>query len=137
MTTDWVPAPAPQQNPIPKRRSQHFTDALQQSVHGSVERAPERGYTMDQIYQTAAYGQEYPNNQGRPDVSIFKLNSIATPGTRRRIVVNVSQPPKVITVLPREPIPDSGPSPQKKAPSNSKKRQKEQLAKKRARSSGQ
>lgn len=134
MTTDWIPAPAPEQNPIAKRRSQHFLDALEQSIHGSLERAPERGYTTEQIYQTAAYGQEYPNNQGRPDVSIFKLNSIATPGMRRRIVANVKQP-KIITVLPREPIPETTQS--KQAPSNTKKRKREQLAKKRARSGGQ
>ena len=134
MTTDWIPAPVAQQNPIPKRRSGNFLDALQQSVHGNVERAAERGYTTAQVYQTAAYGQEYPDPKGQPDVSIFKLNSIATPGTRRKIVVDKSVP-AVVTVYPREPIPES--ASKAAAPKNTKKRQKEQLAKKRARSGGQ
>lgn len=132
---DWIPEPDPDQNPIPRRRSEHFTDALRQSVHASVERAPERRYTREQIYQTAAYGQEFPDPKGNPGVSIFKLNSIATPGTRRSIVVDTVNP-TIITVNPREPIPEPGRRPSG-APKNTKKRQKEQLAKKRARSRGE
>lgn len=136
MSVDWIPAPAPEQNPIPKRRADHFLEALVQSRHAGAERTAERDYTPTQVYQTAAYGQEYPNNQGRADVSIFKLNSIDTPGTRRRIVVNKSHPPTIITVLPREPIAEPASTQRRQGPSGTKKAKKAQLAKKRARSSG-
>lgn len=132
---DWIPEPSAEQKPIPKRRSTAFTDALKQSVHANAERARERGYTPDQVYQTAAYGQEYPDPKGEPNVGVFKLNSIATPGTRRRVVIN-KQIPQFITVYPREPIPESAPKKPNRA-ANTKKKQKEQLAKKRARTSGQ
>jgi hypothetical protein len=112
-----------------------FTDALQQSVHANAERAQERGYTPEQVYQTAAYGQEYPDPKGDPAVGVFKLNSIATPGTRRKVVIN-KQIPQFVTVYPREPIPEEAPKRQDRE-AITKKRQKEQLARKRARSRGE
>jgi len=140
-----IDPPDPRQNPIPKRRSDHFVDGLMTgrgwrgeggiTYHGA-ERLRDRGYTPGQVYQTAAYGQEYPDPKGEEGISIFKLNSIDTPGTRRRIVVDRADGGRLVTALPREPIPEPAP---KRTPqgNNTKKRQREQLAKKRARSAGQ
>ena len=98
----------------------------------SAQRLAERGYTPAQVYETARDGDAYPN-PGRPGSNIFKLNSIGHPGTRRRVVAQAN-PPALITVLPREPVEPGATV--KKAPSNSAKKKKEQLAKKRARSAG-
>lgn len=136
MSQDWIPDPEPSQNPIPKRRTQAFTDALMQTRHGGVERARERGYSNEQVYQTAAWGQEYPDNNGRADISIFKLNSTNTPGTRRRIVVDKARP-AIVTVLPREEIPEPSKPRKTNSAAATKKKKKEQLAKKRARTNGQ
>ena len=143
MTVDIAP-PDPSQNPIPKRRNDHFVEGLLTgrgwpgeggiTYHGA-ERLRDRGYTPGQVYQTAAYGQEYPDPKGKEGISIFKLNSIDTPGTRRRIVVDKADG-SLITALPREPLPEASPKPAPRT-SNTKKRKKEQLAKKRARSAGQ
>ena len=143
MTVDIAP-PDPSQNPIPKRRNDHFVDGLLSgrgwpgeggiTYHGA-ERLRDRGYTPGQVFQTAAYGQEYPDPKGEPNISIFKLNSITTPGTRRRIVVDRSEG-RLITALPREPIPEPAPKTTPRG-SDTKKKKREQLAKKRARSAGQ
>jgi hypothetical protein len=143
VTVEITP-PHPSQNPIPKRRNEHFVDGLLTgrgwpgeggiTYHGA-ERLRDRGYTPGQVYQTAAYGHEYADPKGRDGISIFKLNSIDTPGTRRRIVVD-RKDGSLITALPREPIPEPSSKPAQR-PSNTKKRKKEQLAKKRARSAGQ
>lgn len=103
-----------------------------QSRH-SAERLAERGYTPEQVYETARDGDEYPN-RAQPGTSIFKYDSTGHPGTRRRVVANVD-PPTLITVLPREP--KETPQAPKQAPKNTKKNQREQLAKKRARSRGE
>ena len=113
-------------------RRQAFAEALMQSRH-SAERLAERGYTPEQVYETARDGDEYPN-RSRPGTSIFKYDSTGHPGTRRRVVASVD-PPTLITVLPREPKETASAPTQ--APKSTKKNKREQLAKKRARSSGQ
>ena len=104
-----------------------------QSRH-SAERLAERGYTPEQVYETARDGDEYPN-RSQPGTSIFKYDSTGHPGTRRRVVASVD-PPTLITVLPREPKEQPVDKP-KQAPKSTKKNKREQLAKKRARSRGE
>ena len=113
-------------------RRQEFADALLQTQH-SAQRLQEREYTPEQVYETAKYGDEYPN-RSRPGTSVFEFDSNGHPNTRRRIVAQVD-PPHLITVLPRKP--KDQPSAPKKAPTSTKKNQREQKAKKRARSGGQ
>ena len=100
----------------------------------SAQRLAERGYTPEQVYETARDGDVYPN-PGRPGTNIFKYDSTGHPGTRRRVVARTS-PPALITVLPREPKEAPAEKP-KQAPKSTKKNKREQLAKKRARSGGQ
>ena len=113
-------------------RREEFAYALMQTQH-SAQRLAERGYTPDQVYETARDGDIYPN-PGNPGTHVFKLDSIAHANMRRRIVA-ASNPPKLVTVLPREPK-EQAPAP-KQAPKTTKKNQREQRAKKRARSRGE
>jgi hypothetical protein len=99
----------------------------------AAQRIAERDYTPEQVYETAEKGDIYPDTKGRATVRVFKYDSIGHPGTRRRIVAN-TDPPQLITVLPREEKPVIEKTKQK--PSNTKQKKREQLAKKRARSSG-
>ena len=100
----------------------------------SAQRLRERGYTPEQVYETAQYGDEYPNRD-RPGTSVFEYDSNGHPNMRRRIVARVN-PPSLITVLPRKPKPEPETAPKNK-PTATKKNQREQKAKKRARSGGQ
>lgn len=114
-------------------RRQEFAAALMQTQH-SAQRLRERGYTPEQVYETAQYGDEYPN-RSRPGTSVFEFDSNGHPNMRRRIVAQVD-PPSLITVLPRKPKDPPATAP-KARPTDTKKKQREQKAKKRARSSGQ
>lgn len=128
-----IPQPLPEQNPVPKARS---VDRYYQTGHAGRDRMRERGYTPEQVYQTLAYGQERVNTgpSAQPGTSLFTLNSIDTPGTRRRVVAD-SREGRIATVLPREEIPQETVK-EKAAPKSTKSKKKEQLAKKRARSAG-
>lgn len=126
-----IPDAKPEQNPIPKPRSDNFVLGYGMSRH-AVERAIERKYDEKQIYQTIREGHRRSDPKGNPRVSVFELNSIDTPGTRRSIVTYDAEPNTVVTVNPRQPLP---PPREKQPPKKStKKLQAEQKAKKRARS---
>lgn len=136
---DKIPPAKPTQNPINKPRSDAFVMSFMQSRHmGTTHvtekdgRAVQRGYTSHQVLQTLKEGHQYPDRKGDPDVSLFKLNSIDTPGTRRIVVANVRQR-GIITVFPREPVPQAAEA--VKAPtSNTSKKKKEQKLRKQQRS---
>lgn len=133
------PKPHPSQNPIPKGRNADWVDSFKRSRHAGTThvtqydgREKQREYSPDQTFETLTWGHENPDPKGDPDVSIFKLNSIGHPGTRRRIVAN-TQERVVITALPREEIPQQAPRPSAPA-SSTKKKKKEQKLRKQQRS---
>lgn len=124
------PEPHPSQGGLKKPRD---LSKYTQTVHANVERAADREYTQPQIIQTMAHGIEYPNpNSENPNSRILRMNSIDHHNMRRAIVADMEsmQP---VTLLPREPIPESQPAPAVKV-SSTKKKKADQLARKRARS---
>jgi len=136
---DKIPKALPQQSPIPKPRSDAFVRSFLQSRHfGTTHvteqdgRTTQRGYTAHQVAQTLAEGHQYQDRKGNPDVSLFKLNSIDTPGTRRVIVADTSRR-ELITAYPREPIPQAS-EPVSRPTSNTAKKKKEQKLRKQQRS---
>lgn len=104
-----VTPPKPEQRPIPKPRSDAFVTAALSSRHGA-DRAEERGYTTDQVAQTLAFGSEVPDPKGDPNIRTLHLNSILHRNMRRGIVVNVAEP-RIVTVLPRQEVPEAAPRP--------------------------
>lgn len=128
-----IPEALPQQNPTPKPRSLKRAYELITTAHGH-DRMQQRGYTPEQVLQTYVYGHEQPDPKAKPDVSHYVLNSIAHAQMRRRVVVD-NAAGEIPTVYPREPIPQSTPTPAQ-PPKSTKAKQKAQKAKKRARSIG-
>jgi len=136
---DKIPKALPQQNPIPKPRTEAFVRSFTQSRHfGTTHvtetdgRTTQRGYSPNQVAQTLAEGHQYQDRKGDPNVSLFKLNSIDTPGTRRVIVANTASR-ELITAYPREPIPEAT-APVSRTSSNTAKKKKEQKLRKQQRS---
>lgn len=126
-----IPQALPQQNPTPKPRSLTKAYDLVTTRH-SNHREDDRNYSREQILQTYVHGQQRQDPKGDPNVSIYSLDSIAHANMRRSIVVN-DKDNSIITVNPRVPIAHPAPA-AVVGPTNSKKKKKEQLAKKRARS---
>lgn len=126
-----IPQALPEQNPTSKPRSLSKAYDLLTTRHSST-REGDRDYSRAQILQTYVYGHQRQDPKGDPDVSVYSLDSIAHARMRRSIVVN-DKDNAVITVNPRVPIETPAPT-AAVAPTNTKKKKKEQLAKKRARS---
>jgi hypothetical protein len=125
-----IPAAIPQQKPTPKPRSADKALDLVTTQHAE-KRKRERGYSSEQVLQTYVHGHELPDPRMEPGVSHFVLNSVAHAQMRRRVVVD-NTGGEILTVYPREP--DAVTETPKAPPSNTKSKKKQQLAKKRARS---
>lgn len=132
--------PAPSQNPIPKPRDPNVVGQMRRSRHSGTThvtaqdgREAQREYTPNQVFETIMWGHQSQDPKSMPGVSIFKLNSLGHPGTRRRVVANIPER-MVITTLPREEIPTQTAQPQKNTNTNTKKQQKEQKLRKQQRS---
>ena len=126
-----IPDALPQQKPTPKPRSKERALDLVTTQHAH-KRKRERDYSTEQVLQTYVSGHQQQDPRNVPGVSHYVLNSIAHAQMRRRIVVD-NTGGEILTVYPREP--ENAPPPQPKAPvSNTKSKKKQQLAKKRARS---
>lgn len=126
-----IPQALPQQKPTPKPRSKDKALDLVTTQHAE-KRKRERGYSSEQVLQTYVHGHQLPDPRMEPGVSHYVINSIAHAQMRRRIVVD-NTGGEILTVYPREP--ENAPEPQPKSPpSNTKSKKKQQLAKKRARS---
>lgn len=127
-----IPAALPQQKPIPKPRSLQVAESMTIDAH-AWERMQERGYTQEQVRQTLREGHEQADPRGNPDVSRYFLTSADHANMRRGIVVDRSRN-RLKTALSRTPIEEAPTAPRPSNGRSTKAKQREQLARKRARS---